>query len=342
MKICIISFDYWNYDHHIVKKLQEKGVEASHINMGAYRYKNFGERFRNAMSKIFLNRNIKHIKRQQYVLDSLAKLGPQDKILVLNPHNLDYETIKQIKSYTPYLISYLYDNLDRFPVKDRLELFDKIYSFEDKDVKKYGFEKITNYNYLSEQPVQSDAVEHDLFYITSYDKQRIKLLRKLAARLSVLNVKSKIIVVGKQVWKEKLRNIFLRPAGYKLIELRKKPISNETVLNEYKKSKVIIDLMREGQEGLSFRIFEAMALEKKIITDNESIQTYDFYCPENFLIIKYDLSNIDDRFFHHTYQKLSKSLYQKYALNHWVSHVFNIASISNPQNFTQTPINIAN
>src|SRR5690606_8570424 len=110
------------YDHHIVKKLREKGIDASHINMGAYRYKNFGERATNAISKIFLNRNIKHIKRQEYVLSSLAELGPQDKILVLNPHTLDYATIKKIKSYTPYLISYLYDNLDRFPVEDRLEL----------------------------------------------------------------------------------------------------------------------------------------------------------------------------------------------------------------------------
>jgi len=327
MKICIISFDYWNYDHHIVSKLQEKGVDASHINMGAYRYKNFGERFRNALSKIFLNKNIKHIKRQQYVLDSLAKLGPQDKILVLNPHNLDYETIKQIKSYTPYLISYLYDNLERFPVKDRLDLFDKIYSFEDKDVNKYGFEKITNYNYISDQPVQSDTVEHDLFYITSYDKYRIKLLRKLVAHLSDFHIKSRIIVVGKQVWKEKLRNFFLRPTGSTLIEFRKKPISNEAVLNEYKKSKVIIDLMREGQEGLSFRIFEAMALEKKIITDNPSIIDYDLYATQNILYIDKNLSNLDLSFFNSPYKKISDDIYERYTLDTWLKKIFNLKSL---------------
>lgn len=343
MKICIISFDYWNYDHHIVKKLQEKGIDASHINMGSYRYKSFGERFRNALSKIFLNKNIKHIKRQQYVLDSLAKLGPQDKILVLNPHNLDYETIKQIKSYTPYLISYLYDNLERFPVEDKLDLFDKIYSFEDKDVKKYGFEKITNYNYLSDQPLQCDRIENDLFYITSYDKRRIKLLRKLASRLSTMKIKSKIIVVGKQVWKEKLRNFILKPSGYKLIEFKDKPLDGNIVLEEYKKSKVIIDLMRDGQEGLSFRIFEAMAFEKKIITDNVSIQTYDFYNSANYLIVNHDLSNIEDQFFTLSYQKISKNLYQKYSLNHWVNRVFGISSTTNDfSKIAYPPLNISN
>ncbi|WON96912.1 MULTISPECIES: hypothetical protein [unclassified Sphingobacterium] len=332
MKICIISFDYWNYDHHIVKKLQEKGIDASHINMGAYKYKNFGERASNAISKIFLNKNIKHVKRQEYVINTLKKLGPQDQILVLNPHTLDYQTIKEIKSYTPYLISYLYDNLERFPVEDRLKLFDKIYSFEDKDVKKYGFEKITNYNYLAEQPIQAEEIENDLFYITSYDKRRIKLLRKLTVRLSALEVRSKIIVVGKQVWKEKLRNFILRPVGSTLIEFRKKPINNETILEEYKKSKVIIDLMREGQAGLSFRVFEAMALGKKIITDNQSIQTYDFYKPENFLIVNDDLSNISNQFFTLSYQRIPTSLYQKYSLNHWVDHIFGISSTFESKN----------
>lgn len=324
MKICIISFDYWNYDHHIVSKLQEKGVDASHINMGAYRYKNFGERFRNALSKIFLNKNIKHIKRQQYVLDSLAKLGPQDKILVLNPHNLDYETIEQIKSYTPYLISYLYDNLERFPVKDRLELFDKIYSFEDKDVKKYGFEKITNYNYLSEQPLQCDTIENDLFYITSYDKRRIKLLRRLASRLSALEIKSKIIVVGKQVWKEKMKQVSSNSLFNKYIQLRKKPIYIDEVLSEYKKNKVMLDLMRDGQEGLSFRVFEAMALEKKIITDNPSILNYDFYDPQNILYVDKDLEILSESFFKTPYKSLPAELFKKYTLDNWLKKVFDL------------------
>ena len=328
MKICIISFDYWNYDHHIVKKLQEKGIDASHINMGAYKYKNFGERASNAISKIFLNRNIKHIKRQEYVLNTLEKLGPQDQILVLNPHTLDYKTIKQIKSYTPYLISYLYDNLERFPVEEKLELFDKVYSFEDKDVKKYGFEKITNYNYLSEQPLQEEEIENDLFYITSYDKRRIKLLRKLTARLSTLQVRSKIIVVGKQVWKEKLRNFILRPKGASLIEYRKKPIDNEAVLNEYKKSKAIIDLMRDGQEGLSFRVFEAMAFEKKVITDNNTIKTYDFYNTSNILILNRELSNLDRCLFDTPYNPLPHYVYRNYSLDSWITKIFKTEEIS--------------
>jgi len=334
MKICIISFDYWNYDQHIVKKLQEKGIDASHINMGAYKYKNFGERASNAISKIFLNRNIKHIKRQEYVLNTLEKLGPQDQILVLNPHTLDYQTIKEIKSYTPYLISYLYDNLERFPVEEKLELFDKVYSFEDKDVKKYGFEKITNYNYLSEQPLQEEEIENDLFYITSYDKRRIKLLRKLAARLSTLEVRSKIIVVGKQIWKEKLKQLSSSKLLSKYIQLRKTPIYIDEVLAEYKKNKVILDLMRDGQEGLSFRVFEAMAFEKKLITDNPSILNYDFYDPQNILYIDNDLEILNESFFHTPYKRIPIELFRKYTLDNWLEKVFGLEQTLNEKKIT--------
>jgi len=327
MKICIVSFDYWNYDRHIVSKLQEKGVEASHINIASYNYKNFGERIYNFASKTFSGRNIKHIKRQQYVFDSLQKLKHQDQILVLNPHTLDYNTLATIKKYTDKLISYLYDNLDRFPLGKKLELFDEIYSFEDKDVESYKFKKITNYNYLSEEPSPILNTTLDLFYITSYDKSRNKIIRKIVPKLSTLNLKSRIIVIGKQIWKEKLHQLIFQKKELRKVELQKSPLFIDDVLEGYAKSKVVLDLMREGQHGLSFRIFEAMAMEKKVITNNQSIKDYDFYDPQNILCLEEDLSNLDLSFFDTPYKKLSSTIYNKYTLNNWLNTIFNLESV---------------
>lgn len=324
MKVCIISFDYWNYDRHIVKTLQKRGIEAFHINMGKYHYRNFGERAYNAFSKVFFGRNIKHIRRQDYVLESLKNIGFQDTILVLNPHTLDYTTIATIKNYTHHLVTYLYDNLERFPVEDKLELFDKVYSFEDKDVERYGFKKITNYNYLSDIPAEQNNCQRDLYYITSYDKRRNKLLRELAYKLANKQIDSKIVIVGKQVWKEKLRNFFSNRLPSNIIELRNTTVGSNEVLQEYQRSKVIVDLMREGQEGLSFRIFEAMAMEKKIITDNANIRNYDFYDPRNILILEKDFNNLDQSFFDTPYYKLPHKIYARYTLNKWVETIFNL------------------
>jgi len=82
--------------------------------------------------------------------------------------------------------------------------------------------------------------------------------------------------------------------------------------------------MRENQYGLSFRVFEAMALEKKIITDNEKIKNYDFYNPNNILVLNKDFSNITKEFFETPYQALPEEIYKKYTLEKWVERVFNL------------------
>lgn len=45
----------------------------------------------------------------------------------------------------------------------------------------------------------------------------------------------------------------------------------------YAESETIVDLVRDNQTGLSFRIFEALGLQKKVITNNISVQNYDFF-----------------------------------------------------------------
>ena len=82
--------------------------------------------------------------------------------------------------------------------------------------------------------------------------------------------------------------------------------------------------MRNNQTGLSFRFFEAMALKKKIITNNPTVKDYDFYTPENILVLNEDFSNIDPAFFQSTYQELAPEIYKKYTIGTWVETVFNL------------------
>ncbi|GAA5100090.1 glycosyltransferase [Chryseobacterium ginsengisoli] len=325
MKICVISFDFWGYDQHIVESLCAQGINAHHIKIGDVTHSNFSERATNAISKIFLNKNLKTEKRQKFVLDSLENLGYQDQILVLNPDTFDISTLQQIRKYSDRLITYLYDSLDRFPVdRKKLELFDKIFSFDIEDVKKYNFEKLTNYIYLPHIPCEKQQPKMDLFYITSYDNKRVTFIKLLTKRLFELNLKFQIIVIGKKGWKHQLKNILIKvPENLQIIFSIKK-ICHSKLPEYYKNSKALLDLTRENQYGLSFRVFEAMALEKKIITDNEFIKNYDFYNPNNILILNETCSNLDKSFFETSYQKIPEEIYYRYTLDHWVNIIFNL------------------
>ena len=320
MKICVISFDFWGYDAHIVETLKEKGIEANHIKIGAVSYENFGERLTNLFSKVFLGKNLKYQKRQKFVIEQLDKLGHQDQILVLNADTFDHSILEYMKKCTDRFITFLYDNLDRCPVQDKLHFFDKIYSFDDKDIEKHGFERLTNYNYLPFLSQEKQNPSEDALYITSYDKKRIKQLDVLSQKFEELRLKFDLYVIGKKSWKNQL----MKPFSKNKIVFTRKRINHENLPEFYKRTKVILDLMRENQYGLSFRVFEAMALEKKIITDNKKIKNYDFYNPNNILVLDKDFSNITKEFFETPYQSLPEEIHKKYTLEKWVERVFNL------------------
>jgi hypothetical protein len=322
MKICIISFDFWNYDEHIASSLRKRGIEAHHINIGAYKHKNFSAKITNTFSKVFLKKNIKNENRQKFILEQLIMLGHQDQILIINPELIEEKYHLQIKKFATRYIAYLYDSLARCPAENILHLFDNIYSFDNDDVCKYGFTKINNYNYLEKLQTEKKP-EFDMVYLASYD-ERLKVLHKISDKLEKLGLTYQYVIVGKKSWKKNL----LKMVSFKDENISKqyqtRRVNQKNIPPFYMKGKVLLDLVRENQSGLSFRIFEAMALEKKIISDNESIKNYDFYNPENILIVDPKLKNLTKEFFETPYQQLPEDIYRKYTLENWVETVFEL------------------
>ena len=318
MKICVISFDFWNYDEHIVEELKRRGIVANHINIGAYQHKSFSARVQNTISKIVLKRNLKNKQRQEMILDQLKKLGKQDQILVINPELIERKYHEEIKKFAGKYIAYLYDSLARCPAEHLFDLFDEIFSFDKDDAKKHDFQLITNYNYLPESQLDKNP-SFDMVFIASYDK-RIEILSKITKKLHKMGLSYYAKIVGKKAWKENLNLDSKRTVFF-----TRRRLAHKDVPEFYKSGKVLLDLTRENQTGLSFRIFEAMALKKKIITDNQTIKDYDFFNPNNILVLKDDLSNLEKSFFETDYQELDPEIYRKYTLEHWVEKVFNLS-----------------
>lgn len=317
MKICVISFDFWNYDSHIVDELRNQGIDAHHINIGAYQHKNFFAKIKNAFSKVVFRRNLKTEKRQKMILDRLNKLGKQDQILVINPELIQREFHLEIKKSTNRYKAYLYDSLSRCPAEHLLDLFDEVFSFDKADSEKHGFQLITNYNYLPENQMDQNP-KFDLVYLASFDKRLVDLyeiIKKLEK--SGLSVYAKI--VGKKSWKKRFFTSKNSSVSYGV-----KRVRHEEIPGYYKKGKVLLDLIRDKQTGLSFRIFEAMALKKKIITNNHTIKDYDFYNENNILVLNEDFSNLQKSFFETDYQELDPEIYRKYTLENWVKIVFDL------------------
>jgi len=320
-KICIISFDHWNYDEHIVHMLQKMGVNSFHLKLSTFKHKSVLTRLSNTLSKIFFGINPKHIKRQEYLIERLAKKGVQDQILVINPEIIDLNFHLKIKKYTKKYICYLYDSVERHPVEHLLNgVFDEIFSFDKSDCAKYHFKEITNYNYLNEQSLKTNTpIKNELLYIASFDNRLPRAL-KIKKYLDQHNITNRFIIVGKKTLFYKFKNFF--SSTIKGIELRNKRVNQDDLQTLYRETNVIIDLVQEHQTGLSFRIFEAMAFQKKIITNNAAISKYDFYNANNIFVLENEI--IKKSFLTTKYQPIPKHIFEKYTLRNWISIVFKV------------------
>lgn len=317
MKICLISFDSTYFDHNIVLELKKRNIEAVHIDASKfrYKYKSVFEKISNSIKKSLFNVNIKQKALEDFIVTEVKKLGQQDSIMFIRPDRVSKKTHQEIKKQSDKYITYIYDSCRRFPIDHLLDgLFDEIFSFDLIDVEKYNFNFISNYIYLDKRDLESKSANENVFIVISID-ERFEFLNNLADYFTAHNIKFKFTAVGKKVPSTINKNI---------IHLEK-TLLPEDIQEDLENSKIFLDLIRHGHNGLSFRIFEALAMQKKIITTNQSISQYDFYNPNNILILDENKPiNINPDFFTTPYEPLSDEMYYKYTIENWVKTVFKI------------------
>lgn len=108
------------------------------------------------------------------------------------------------------------------------------------------------------------------------------------------------------------------------IEFMTNAISYVENLNFVQKSAAILDIKLHHHNGLSFRFFEAMYYNKKMITNNASVVNYDFYDPNNIFITDFeDFSGLNE-FMKLPYQIVASEIKEKYGFSNWIKYVLNI------------------
>jgi hypothetical protein len=313
MKITIISYDNWGLNNHLVTALKNQGhcVNQINFNVFTYKYPNILFRCYNFILKTLFKKNLKNIHYGNEILKKLAENSEtQDIILTIKGDFIDPKSIFKFKRFTTKSIAYFNDSTTRCPkIKRVIPLFDEVYSFEKEDCKKYNLGFITNWIY----PIQIGNEKKERFQIyniSSKDKRSV-ILSKIALILKENKINYKIIIYDKKNRKQD-PNLEYTPKQIPLTEV------NGNLHN----AQVLLDINRIGQSGLTFRVFESIGLEKKLITTNADIKNYDFYNPNNILIINEVAPNIPLDFFNSEYEKIPEMLFKKYTLEDWINQVF--------------------
>ena len=312
MKITLISLDNWGFNQHIANALTAKGHTVHHINFDSflYKYPNFFYKIYNFFLKLIFRKNLKHLYYGKEILKRLESFGKQDLILTLKGDFIDSESITDFKKHTDRSIAFFNDNILRYPnIKNVIPLFDEVYSFEKKDCEKYNLKFKTNFIYNSKVS-NTHSFKYQLFNISSRDK-RTNTIMAIAEYLKETNLLAKIIILDN---KNKMKDSAV-------VDVIRKPIDLNEVNQYIENSKILLDIHREKQSGLSFRVFESLGLQKKLITTNQDIKSYDFYNPNNILVIDSKNLTLSKLFFETDYEEVPSKVLNKYFIENWIEEI---------------------
>lgn len=147
-----------------------------------------------------------------------------------------------------------------------LSEYDFIYSFDYNDCENYNL----IYNPLVySAPKELENVEEDIdVYFCGKAKDRLELILSTFKQLKEKGFKCKFFING--VSQDKRENI----DGLVYLD---KFMSYEDNLDYVKRSKCLLEVMQEGGNGYTLRTCEAVAYNKKLITNNYMLKNSDFY-----------------------------------------------------------------
>ncbi|WP_165707540.1 hypothetical protein [Pectobacterium polaris] len=155
-------------------------------------------------------------------------------------------------------------------------------------------------------PVYKDGTDfyENKAYFLGLNKGRRKILDRLSEKLTEKGIKPDVTIIEENDF---LYSLFRKKVSY---------LENVSgVLN----SSYIIDIVREGQNGLTLRVLESVFYRRKLITNNKKIENYDFFNSRNILILDDDM-NIPDEFLKTPFMALPENVLDKYKSdNYYIS-----------------------
>lgn len=180
------------------------------------------------------------------------------------------------------------------------------WSFNIEDCNKFGLKYNRQFSFKEMyQDLRMDK-EWDLYFVGS-DKGRAEKLCALRNVAEAMGYKTNFIIIKDGT--SKLSN-----------EIYSKPISYEHNLEYLSKTNSVVEMVQEGQSGLTVRCVEALFMQKKIITNNLDIIYYDFYNPNNIFIIEGHEINASKlkEFMSKPFDPIDEQILRNYDFENWI------------------------
>ncbi|CDA07888.1 hypothetical protein [Fusobacterium sp. CAG:649] len=317
--VLLIAPIFYSYENEIIDELKKKNYDVTYIPLN----------ISNIFIRIFLKIISKFLKNFEIIcynyffkLQFFFKIKSKkyEKIIVISGENLSKKVILTLKEKyllnSDNLVLYLWIPIERYKIMlSTYKYYSKVFSFEKRSCEKYGFSFLPNFysNQLCNIASEYSEQQYLLFFMGQYGKERYLLKQKLKKYKFTILIYHNIFTyyIFKILKFNEYKNVKMKDLVFKTMD-------RAEVYRNMFNSKYLLDDADINQEGLTQRVFDSLILEKKLITTNQSIKTYDFYNKNNILVIDRDNPLIPKEFLTSNYEKIPEEIIKQYSIESWV------------------------
>jgi hypothetical protein len=251
-----------------------------------------------------------------------------DFVLLIRAEAVTRKFIGELRACHKSAAIFLYQwdsmTLTRGPI-DKLDLFDRTFSFDKRDCAKYSMTFLPLFyidDYRDMEKVPTDP-KYDFLFVGTIHSDRFRMIRKIEQYAHSHSMSSYFYMyIPTPVLFYKMKYFDRKLPGAKRSEFRFSHLSRRETVQAVANAKILIDSEHPAQHGLTMRTIEALGARRKLITTNADIVNYDFYHPNNILVVSREEVQIPDSFIESKYVEVESNTYRMYCIHEWVSTIF--------------------
>lgn len=325
MRVLLIMPSFFNYPDVIIHTLDSMGIECDRFNdrPSDNPVVKAAVRLHEGSLSFFVDKMVEEIV-------SACRRREYDTVLIISGQSLSFsgKHIRILRDSMPnaQFVLYQWDSLANYPRMIKLlDLFDRCFSFDPDDCKKYGLSFLPLFYHNGygsiRKSLDRNTNDYDLTFIGTAHPKKHQFLKEIVANGCFdINkcylyeyLPSRLVYVRHKV----LEDCFKADS---MCSFHYKPLGPEDTEFVIARSKVILDSPQANQRGLTMRTIECLGAGKKLITTNDNVMQYDFYSERNIYVYKGDF-DLSHPFFTTDYEEIDRAILEAYSLNTWLKTV---------------------
>ena len=318
-RVLIFAPSFFGYEKKIVEKLTEFGAKVMF----------FDERPSNTTfgkAIVRLNKKVaSHMINKYYKKIEGELVGKEyDSILFFQAEATPRWFLENIfsKYKTSCKILYLWDSVSDKPDNiSNIDLYDEVFTFDPHDAQRFSLRfrpLFYDDSYLKEVD-RHKSIQYDFSFIGTVRKDRYDIMQRLKKSAQEIGqryfvfyyLQSKLMFYYFKYLKKDFVN-------GRVADFSFKPLTHTQIQDVIEQSKIIVDIQKPHQIGLTIRTIELLAARQKFVTTNTEILKYDFYNKNNIDLLNREEPLIRKEFVDSETVSVSDDIMTRYSIGYFL------------------------